>query len=102
MSEHDEPEGEPELVVPFVVTDDNGGPYDVDAFKAGHYHGEISVTLNYEPSMFETYVPTPLVPQLDLLAMHKGYKFKATEWDDDPEWSLVRFVRDAQREAIPK
>lgn len=81
------------LVMPFVVCEDQGGPYNADAFVAGCRYGAIEALLKHKPSQHEAYEPSALVPQLDLLAMHEGYGFKAQEWEDDPFWSHVLFVR---------
>ena len=80
------------LVMPFVVCSDQGGPYDPGAFVAGCYFGELGERLKAGENPVMKYVPTPLVPQLDLLAMQYGYQFKAEAWAEHPdEWTEVRF-----------
>ena len=79
------------MVMPFVVTTDNGGPYEPSAFVAGVYFGEASVLLPLLKfgAMYRRYVPTPLAGQLDLLCMahEHGVEF----WTGPPmtplEWA---------------
>lgn len=94
MTDGDHDESEPaeyELVMPFVVCQDHGGPYEAGAFVGGVYYGKIDRQLEVEqPAMFEQYVPSELVPQLDLLAMHHGYTMESEPWRDHPEdWTWV-------------
>lgn len=81
------------LVMPFIVTTDNGGPYDPDAFVAGIYYGEAQAIARMLPlgAIWQRYVPLALAPQLDLLAMHEGVQFRHTPWADDPDshWTLA-------------
>lgn len=105
------------LVMPFVVTYDpcDGGtptderPYESGAFVAGCYQGEIAAWFAAldglpafdVPDAYEAatarlsvgwQVPSQLVPQLDLLAMHHRYRMEAEPWDEHPdEWTYVRF-----------
>lgn len=83
------------LVMPFVVCATNGGPYEDEAFVAGHYLGTLHEVLGTtRPPDVENYVPTPLVPQIDLLAMHFNYTMFAQPWDEYPdEWTYVKLVR---------
>lgn len=66
---NDEHDPEYELVIPFVVTDDNGGPYEANAFVAGVQYGCIHECLK-QGKDWHGYVKTNLISQLDLLAMH--------------------------------
>lgn len=86
---------EMELFMPFIVTTDNGGTYEPSAFVAGCYFGEIQTRVNAEEETIEKYVPTQLVPQIDLLAMATGYLFAAEAWDEHPdEWTLIQLLKD--------
>ena len=83
------------LVMPFTVCSSNGGPYEDDAFVAGVYFGMVHERVE-RVGWFEGYVPTALVPQLDLLAMHHGMKIHSTPWDEHPtDWSYVNLEADA-------
>ena len=85
----DDSEGEYGLVMPFVVCPD---PYEDQAFVAGCYQGQITEKLQSGVKEHAQYVPTPLVPQLDLLAMHHGLTFKSEPWEDCPDdWTWVEF-----------
>lgn len=84
------------LVMPFVVCESKGGPYQDNAFVAGVRYGQIdrearTIGTGCEKSWT---VETPLVPQLDLLAMHLGVTFTVEPWDEHPdEWRFVTFSR---------
>jgi hypothetical protein len=84
------------LVMPFVVTTSNGGPYADDAFVAGWEGGWLDAMLLVCRPLgvtIERYVIPSLVPQLDLLAMRHRYTMTAQPWDEDPdEWVLVSFA----------
>jgi len=83
------PDPEFSLVMPFVVCETNGGPYDDAGFVAGCYFGLVQERVE-RVGWFEGYVPTPLVPQLDLLAMHHSLTFRSEEWAEHPaDWSYV-------------
>ena len=85
------------LVMPFVVCASNGGPFADDAFVAGCHHGRLDAELGRRPSMVASTVPSALVPQLDLLAMHHGYAFESEPWAEHPdEWTFVTFSRIAE------
>ena len=79
-----------ELVMPFVVTSDNGGVYDADSFVAGMRTKDIWVRCEVGENPIVSYEPTPLVPQLDLVAMHFGYVLSQEPWWEHPEeWTKV-------------
>lgn len=101
----DDAEAEYGLVMPFVVCQSKGGPYDDDAFAAGFHAGRIDCWLRVLPILeriggkFDTSEPemvrSPLVPQLDLIAMRHGYVVEAEPWAEHPdEWTAVRFRRE--------
>lgn len=82
-----------ELLMPFVVCESNGGPYDDDAFAAGWHAGTISTRLEAKPAVLVEFVRSQLVPQLDLVAMQRGYRMTAEPWDEQPdEWTEVTFT----------
>lgn len=77
-------------IMPFVVCQTNGGPYEDEAFIAGARFAKWDMLLKFQPTMHQEYEPAALVPQLDLLAMHLGYKMTTEPWEQDPSWVLVR------------
>lgn len=84
------------LVYPFVVCASNDGPYDDGAFVAGCWFGQVSTECKtiIEGRYKRWYVPSPLVPQIDLLAMHEGLTMAAEPWEDYPdEWTQVTLSR---------
>lgn len=94
-----QPEAEFGLVMPFVVCATQGGPYEDHAFVAGVWFGQIGQILRHcqetgsDPDQFEMPVPTPLVPQLDLLAMHHGFTMTSEPWSEAPdEHTFVTFA----------
>lgn len=83
------------LVMPFVVTTDNGGPLDSHAFVAGVRYGQDSEAVAKLLPTWSNYIYPDMVAQYDLLAMHYGYKMEAEPWDEHPdEWVFVTFTRD--------
>lgn len=92
--EHDD--NEMSLVMPFVVTTDNGGPFDSSAYVAGCEFGSINRMLDSLPpevGEVRLVVRTDNVPQFDLAAMHHEMTFAHEPWKADPSWSYVWFVR---------
>ncbi len=80
-----------EMVYPFVVCTSNGGIYDDAAFVAGCYFGQAMYKVEHREERISMTVPPALVPQLELLAMSKGYELASSLWDEAPdEWALVR------------
>lgn len=87
---------EHDLVMPFVVCRSNGGPYDDDGFCAGWHLGQIDTELAVvAPAILEVTVLTGSVPQLDLIAMRRGYAIDTQVSDDVPEWAFVRLTKAA-------
>lgn len=80
------------LVMPFVVCQSYGGPYEDTAFVAGIYYGQVIQLLNARPARHIQMLPTPLRPQLELLAMNDGYSMAATD-TGYPGWIEVAFTR---------
>jgi hypothetical protein len=91
------------LVMPYVVCASKDGPYEDGAFVAGIYFGEANTILREaKPDKYERYIPSPLVPQLDLVAMKEGYELTAEPWDEHPdEWTLCTFRRLPLQESEP-
>lgn len=91
---------EMELVVPFIACVSKGGPYDDESFVAGFQAGMVDralqVAAQCEAQSVRFTVATALVPQLELLAMNRGFPVveaeSSTEW---AEWSLVTFQTEA-------
>lgn len=100
----DESESGYGLVMPFVVCQTQGGPYEDGAFVAGAWFGRLDSLLEEgsREVIVDIAVPSPLVPQLDLLAMKHGYTLTATPWDEAPdEHTFVTFTR-PEREPVTR
>lgn len=87
------------LVVPFIVCQSVGGPFEDEAFVSGFQCGEVdkalavSAAANAASVRFPT-IRTVLVKQLELLAMNRGYPvMTVTESEEYPEWCSVLFER---------
>jgi len=83
------------LVMPFVVCQSKGGPYDDSSFTAGFAAGMLWIQLGLgelglgrlpEPQAMRN----DLLPQVDLIAMHHGWTTRVEPYDD--EWAMVEFV----------
>lgn len=87
------------LVMPFVVVESNGGPFNDHAFCAGVQFGVLMQRLSKtRPQEHEEQVCTEIVPQVDLLAMKEGYRLESSETRTDTgvvldEWTLVKLTR---------
>lgn len=92
MDDVDEPDAEFSLIMPLVVTNSNGGPYDDKAFVAGMRTQQVWETLAEGPDEYLTAVPPEIVPQLDLIAMHFGYVVDVRD-TAYPEWAEALFCR---------
>lgn len=97
-NEQDLPESEHwGLVYPFIACQSNGGAYDDEAFTAGFSAGRIdqvlvvAATLNADRVELRFTVRTGLVPQLELIAMARGFpSIAAQPWDEHPdEWTFL-------------
>lgn len=99
-----DPADEPEtdgmsLVLPFVVCQSKGGPYDDTAFVAGYQTGQIDARLEMAAAAGAvavcTTVMTALVRQLELVAMNRGFPVMHVQTSDDsPEWSMITFMQE--------
>ena len=85
------------LLMPFIVCQSKGGPYDDDAFTAGWHCGSIDAELtalymypNPKPSYT---VRAEMVPQLELIGMRHGFPVLVAEATGYPEWTLITFFR---------
>ena len=86
------------LVLPFVVTLTNGGPYDDDAFTAGWEAGWLDAKLESMAGfggvvVFRT-VREVLLPQLDLIAMRYNFVLTSTPVDGFDGWATASFTRE--------
>lgn len=91
---HDDAHHEHEwgLVVPFTVVTSVGGPYDDPSYVAGYEAGVLDARLEHEkPPLVEATVRTDNLPQIDLVAMRRGYLID--ERIDAAEWTMVRLMR---------
>lgn len=96
MADELEPEAEYGLVMPFVVCQSQGGPYEDRSFVAGARYAQIE----HEAATIATgrqkewYAEPELVPQLDLVAMKLGLTMTSVAWTERPdEWTLVTMSR---------
>lgn len=95
-------DGEFRMLMPFVVCEDQGGPYKADAFAGGYTASRLDETLRtlaflksngLTLATVQAYVPPALVPQLDLIAMRHGFTLYHEPWDEHPEdWTLATFA----------
>jgi len=84
------------LVMPFVVTRSNGGPFDDAAYVAGAEFGQLDEHLRQAAAVRAIpqprYINSANVPQVDLLAMHHGFTVTFEPWDEHPdEWTMATF-----------
>lgn len=89
------------LVMPFVVCRSQGGPSDDDAFVAGFRCGTVDGLLNLTASACEPgekldgaviMARHAELPQLDLIAMRRGFRMAVADTGDD-EWVELTFTR---------
>lgn len=86
-------EAEYGLVMPFVLVESVGGPYDDEAFTVGWEMGELNAWLETSPpNGSKRLVHDTTCPQVDLLAMRHGYEM----WVAPPTtegWYEITFRR---------
>lgn len=88
-----------DLVMPFVVAQSKGGPYEDEAFCAGWAMGGLSALLAVgRPAVHEVTIYTPAIPQADLIAMDRGYTVEFSDTDVEG-WTYAVFTRAAEFEA---
>lgn len=106
LDQPDPDEGSYGLVMPFVVVESAGGPYDDDAFVAGWAAGAIDRTLQLmadEAAVWElTFtVRTDLLPQLELIGMRHQFPVMRSVVTEVPEWSSVIYARTGETGEAP-
>lgn len=98
-NDDDEDEHSHVLVMPFVVCESKGGPFDDYSFVAGYVCGQLdaelgacSATPSGVPALpAPRYVQSEVVPQLDLIAMKHDYVLDVGGADMSGEWTWVVF-----------
>ena len=97
----DDPLDQPEedgyaLVMPFVVVTSKGGPYDDDAFTAGWQCGDLDRRLatikDAGGEFYRTTLRKEVVPQADLIAMHRGFTLATEDFEDAEGWTAGVFT----------
>jgi hypothetical protein len=87
MADH---EHEHELMVPFVVCQSQGGPFEDHAFVNGCRYTELRHRVSiWRPLALVSFENPDLRPQLELLAMEFGYELTTEPHDED--WEKVTF-----------
>lgn len=86
------------VVMPFLVVQSKGGPYEDEAFTAGWAMGSLdaklealSIDLRAAYKIGVT-VPTECIPQIDLIAMKHGFICAAAA-TKDPTWMRAVLTR---------
>lgn len=87
------------LMMPFVVVESNGGPYDDAAFVAGYQCGLVDAKLAAASAVGANHLVevcyADLRGQIDLVAMRHGYTVDVV--DEDEEWSTYSFLMDVEQ-----
>lgn len=80
-----------ELVMPFVVAQSAGGPFDDDALCAGFELGRLDgVLATGRPAVLTGPYKKAVLPQVDLIAMKHGYSVAVDDTRDTRgEWAIV-------------
>lgn len=101
MGESDE--GCYESVMPIVLAQSNGGPFDDAAVVAGMACGALDYELKVAASLGavprERYIDSCLIRQVDLIAMRHGYTLQLGDLDDSSGWQVVSFDWSSTSEA---
>lgn len=88
-------EGGYEPVMPFVLVQSQGGPFDDGAFVAGMTCGsldqELVLTAALQTLPRERYIDARFIPQVDLIAMRHGYQIRIGDLDEPSGWPVVEF-----------
>lgn len=82
-----------EMVMPFVVVESVGGPFDDAAFCAGWEMGQLDADLDSPGIVHTQPILTENRPQADLIAMKHGWVM-TTEDSGVAEWLHATFTRD--------
>lgn len=83
-----------DLVMPFVVTRENGGTVDGHAFMLGWMCATLDAVLSARKLLqLQQYVHPDALPQLELIGKRYGYRLTTDQVDQegDDQWVLVRF-----------
>ncbi len=85
-----------ELIMPFIVCQSNGGPYDDDSFVAGWELGKLDVELPTHAALgyqsLSRLAHAGTVPQVELLAMKHGFRVRHVS-DDQDGWVNIDLER---------
>lgn len=87
------------LVMPFVVCQSKGGPYQDDAFCAGWQCGEIDKALEVAAAtqaqtVYIEQARTALIPQLELIGMRYGFGYQLADVSAQyPDWCQYTFSK---------
>jgi hypothetical protein len=86
------------LLMPFVVCQSKGGPYDDEAYVAGYEAGLVDARLDsgVDAFMADWLCHADNAPQLDLIAMRHGYKAEFRELGDG--WMEARYLPEGKDE----
>lgn len=87
----------PDLIMPLVVCKSSGGPFDDDSFVAGTYFGAATSALDND-EIWEGYVPTLILAQLDLLAMARKASLCVEDTDDSGFWTYIELHPDLEED----
>jgi hypothetical protein len=82
------------LIMPFVVCESQGGPYQDESFVAGYELGNLSAQLEAHPPFIRLPLRTASMRQVDLIAMRHGYTLRQHVMPV-PEWTDCEFFRNA-------
>lgn len=96
-----------ELILPFVVCESHGGPYEDQAFAAGYAAGHLAARMEVAEVLGVDAISYPIVrrallPQVELIGMHYGFPaIDVSEQDhlvaSSDEWCSMTFRRKADR-----
>ena len=94
-------QGECGLIMPFVVVESKGGPYDDGAYVAGCELGDMMARMRFAKEFRfdfpDQVVHRENVPQIDLIAMRYGIVMTELDWGPEvdeataAEWAWVSF-----------
>lgn len=80
------------LVMPFVATASNGGPYADEPYVCGYEMGLLDGVLAAEPLLHEVTIHVGNRAQADLVAMKHGYEMTIDEpTEPDGDWLFTSF-----------
>ena len=80
------------LVMPFVVCESQGGPYQDESFVAGYELGQLSARLEAKPAFLRLPLRTASMRQVDLIAMRHGYSLRQHVMPV-AEWTQCEFLK---------